>query len=199
MIEPNGTQVPVTPQTQETPAKPTRGRKLRRTPEQKKKGHIRIQPNLKMNRILTLEVAGKMQKEIAELLGISKAAVKDITASPPYIAMRTRYWEKVEEAMIAKQVQNAIALDPVEQKLRDLAPRAVNVKEELLDGAESEIVRNSVASDILDRTGYVSKEKKVKRTIEITEDMAARFAKIADMNLDNVGSIKLTEETSSYE
>ena len=91
--------------------------------------------------------------EIAALTGFSPGQISKIQGSPLFQAAVARLSEGIEEAAVAS----------VQEELRGLAPRAVEVLDEDLNFmptcTQDRKVRQAAAIDILNRTGYKIPER----------------------------------------
>lgn len=154
----------------------------------------RITP--KIFNIILLDIAGKTNKDIAELTNLTDARVSVIKSAPLYKESLMRERNKLRDKVIDKQ-SDLIVNDPVEAKLKTLALAAVEKYETLLSDAKSEFVQKSVADNILDRTGHKATVEKTKISIEVTEKMANRFERALgyEHNQDaRVAKIRVTKE-----
>src|SRR3990167_1494184 len=132
--------------------------------------------------IMAYDLGGWKQQDIARTVGLTQSRVSIIMNSPLYKGVRNARFKELQAQVVGGTSDKVIKGDAVKQKLDSLALRAVNEKERLLEEGESEFVRNSVASDILDRAGYKPERKKIQTTIEVTEKMADRFERVLRMN-----------------
>ena len=132
--------------------------------------------------IMAYDLGGWKQGDIARTVGLTQSRVSIIMNSPLYKTVRNARFKELQEQIVGSTADRVLKGDPVKQKLNSLAMAAVSVKEELLVNAESEFVKNSVASDLLDRAGYKSESKKIRTSVEVTEKMADRFEKVLKMN-----------------
>ena len=80
--------------------------------------------------------------------------------------------------VITKKADKVVTGDPVENRIKDLALRAVGVYCEILDNGTSERNRLSAADSVLDRAGYKPHTEKTSVSVEITEKMADRFERV---------------------
>ena len=149
-----------------------------------------------IQQILYYDICGWKVGAIAEKLNIGSSKVSTITNSPLFKHLRAEKRRELVTMLLDKKTDLIIAGDPVLQKIKALATKAVDKKEYLLDQAESEFVQNSVASDILDRAGYRPESKKVTTKIEVTEKMAERFERVLD---DGTNTGHVAQSTISIE
>lgn len=139
---------------------------------------IELQPEKMSSRIqliISMDIAGYNGNQIADAIGLSANRVSIIRNSPLYLQERKTKWHQLQEQVIDKKSDKIVAGDPVENKIKELALRAVNKYEHLLDGAKSEFVTKATADSILDRAGYKAKTDKTIVSVEVTEKMADRF------------------------
>ncbi len=103
--------------------------------------------------IIRLDLLGYNCKEIAEALGYSPGWVSQLQKSKKYKdklqATRAALDDHFEE-----KLSDALVNDKVIQRLREVAEDALETVLELMEGAESENVRQKSAFDVLDRAGY---------------------------------------------
>ena len=141
---------------------------------------IHAQPrqlNTRINDILLLDLAGATTNEIAEKLDYEVSRVSLIKTSPLYMQRITE-----ERALLASRViekkSDKIVTDTVQARLKGLASRAVDEYENLLEDGKSEVVRKTVADEILDRAGYKAAGEKTSVVVQLTEKMADRFERV---------------------
>lgn len=134
--------------------------------------------NSKMHLIIAMEISGYNGNQIAENLGMSVSRVSIIRNSPIYQQERDAQRAKLHSEVIDKKSDKIVAGDPVEARLKELALRAVNRYDGLLEGAKSEFVQKATADSILDRAGYKAKTDKTVVSVEVTEKMADRFERV---------------------
>ena len=150
--------------------------------EQRSKNYKNLQPkNIEKNSvqlIMAYDLAGWQQQKIAEQMQMTQSRVSIIMNSPLYKSARNRRFAELQGAVIEKKSTEVADGDIVQKRIKELAVDAINTKEELLHGSKQDFVRNAVATDLLDRAGYYAEGKKTKLSIEVTDKMADRFAKI---------------------
>lgn len=125
-----------------------------------------------------LELTGRGNGDIAEALGMTSSRISIIRGSPMYQAQLEVERGKLKAQILDKQSDKVVFGDPIEEKLKALAARAVDRYESLLDESSSDMVRKSTADSILDRAGYKAHTEKTKVTVEVTEKMADRFERV---------------------
>lgn len=148
---------------------------------QKSAGHVNIQPKHNtgiIQLILGYDLCGWTTSEIAEKVSLSVSRVSVIKNSPLYMGQMELRRGEFSAAIVDKKATEITAGDPVEKEIKRLAVKAIEVKGFLLEQAGSEFVKNSVASDLLDRAGYKPEVKKTITSVEVTEKMADRFEKV---------------------
>jgi hypothetical protein len=128
--------------------------------------------------IIALDIAGYNGNQISENVGLSISRVSIIRNSPMYIQERERRWTELQEQVIGKKTDRIVAGDPVENRIKDLALRAVGVYEDILATGRSEIARKATADSVLDRAGYKPHTDKTTLSVEVTEKMADRFERV---------------------
>jgi len=149
--------------------------------ELKAKSSLALEPermSSKIQLIIALDIAGYNGNQISANVGLTPARVSIIRNSPMYLQERERRWSELQEQVIGKKTDAIVAGDPVENKIKDLALRAVGVYERLIDSGKSEFAQKQAADSILDRAGYKAHTDKTVLSVEVTERMADRFEKV---------------------
>ena len=95
-----------------------------------------------------------------------------------YLQERQRRWQELQEQVIGKKTDKIVAGDPVENRIKDLALKAVGVYEHIIDSGKGEMAKIASANSILDRAGYKAKTDRTILSVEVTEKMADRFEKV---------------------
>lgn len=132
----------------------------------------------KIQLIIALDIAGYNGNQISENVDLTPARVSIIRNSPLYLQERQRRWEELQGQVIGKKTDKIVAGDPVENRIKDLALRAVGVYEKLIDNGKSEFAQKQAADSILDRAGYKAHTDKTVLSVEVTERMADRFERV---------------------
>ena len=127
--------------------------------------------------MLAYDICSWKVPAIAKAVGLSEARVYIIRNSPLYKSQREQLWEELREQVTGRKAEAIVAGDPIELKIKELAVRAIEKKEFLLDNSKAE-VQNAVASDLLDRAGYTAEKKKIKASFELSAKTAQRFERI---------------------
>lgn len=154
----------------------------------------------RINLMLLMDVAGANGNEIAQAVGYTQGWVCTIRKSPMYREQVERKWAEMKEKVLDKKSDSVVAGDPVEIKMKEMAIKAVDEYERLLEKGRSDMVKKSTADAILDRAGYKAHTEKTKVTVEVTEKMASRFEKV--LNYDESGQnarqakVRITQEVS---
>lgn len=151
-----------------------------KTQEEKSFWHKDAQPKRDssiIQLILAYDLCGWRNGRIAGAVGMTESRVSIIRNSPLFQSQRKARWQELQEQVTGDTATKIVAGDPVELKIKALALRAVEVKEDLLECGKPE-VRNSASSDLLDRAGYGAEKKKIKASIELSDKMAQRFERI---------------------
>ena len=163
---------------------------------------IKQQPE-KMNShiqlIIALDIAGYNGNEIAKNIGYTPGRISIIRNSPLYQEARSTKWADLQTKVLDKKSDCIVAGDPVETKIKSLALSAVQEQADLLKGAESEFVRNSVANSLLDRAGYKPYTERTKISVEVTEKMADRFEMVLSNGFSKDAgktTVRVTKEMS---
>ena len=132
--------------------------------------------------IIAMDIAGYNGNEIAENIGYTPGRVSVIRNSPLYKEARESKWTDLQDKVTDKKSTEIVKGDPVELRIKGLAMRAVEQQASLLEGADSDFVRNAVANSLLDRAGYKPYTEKTKISVEVTEKMADRFERVLGRN-----------------
>jgi len=152
----------------------------------------------KIMNILYLDLSGKSNNEIAEMVGITPSRVSIIKNSPMYKERRGEESEKLGRAVLEKQSDRVVHGDPVEQVFEE---KKQLLAEELLNlavSAESEQVRKSAIVDALGYIGYKPKVNTITTTVEIDQKMQQAWDRV--MTNDKYGkaerssTIRITQE-----
>jgi len=145
--------------------------------------------------IIAHDLCGWSRGKIADEVDLTPSRISVIMNSPLYLAQRAERKKEFVSTVIDKKATEIVAGDPVENRIKELATTAIETKAFLLENAGSDFVKNSVASDILDRAGYRPEVKRTVTSIEVTEKMADRFERVLGYGNDNVKSkIKVIHE-----
>lgn len=153
----------------------------------KSENSIALEPDKMSSRIqliIALDIAGYNGNQIAENVGLTPSRVSIIRNSPMYTQERTRKWAELQSKVVDKKSDRIVAGDPVENKLKDLALRAVGVYEDLIENGKGEMAKKASADSILDRAGYKPHTDKTVTTVEVTEKMASRFERVLQRSVD---------------
>ena len=156
---------------------------------------IKLQPramNTRINDMLLLDLSGCTNNEIAEKLDYTPARVSLIRTSPLYQQRIGEERARMTTQVIDKKSTQVVA-DTVTARLKVMASRAVDTYSTLLDDAKSEIVRKTVADEILDRAGYKAASEKTSVIVQVTEKMADRFENALNYASKTVRVIKESE------
>lgn len=152
--------------------------------------HKRVRDTTKLERVLTLDLDGTSQKDIAPIVGLSVGSVKAIMKSPVYQNKWKAHWNKVREL----QIQRSLNEDETRKVLKELAPTAAKKLERLVKHAKSETTQLLAVKDTLDRGGYVHNPTTYKATVQLTQEQADRFAKVLGVKETTPKQITLEKE-----
>lgn len=139
-------------------------------------------PSSRIQLIVSLDICGKNNNEIAEEVGMTAARVSVIKGSPLYQQERQRLWHKLKEEVVDKKTDAIVAGDPVESFLKENALKAARTKVHLMETSISDVVKSGAATDILDRAGYKPFVSKTAVTVEVTDKMANRWTRALEYN-----------------
>ena len=132
----------------------------------------------KIQMIIALDICGWTGNDIANHIGMTPSRVSIIRNSPLFIQERDTQRAKLTAEVIDKKSSAVAVGDPVENKIKDLALRAVGVYEDIIDNGKSEFAKKSAADSVLDRAGYKARTDKTVLSVEVTEKMADRFERV---------------------
>lgn len=132
----------------------------------------------KIQLIIALDICGYNGNQIAEQTGLTASRVSIIRNSPLFIQERDSQRDKLQKEVISKKSDKIVAGDPVEQRIKDLALKAVGVYEGIIDNGKGEMSKIASANAILDRAGYKAHTDKTVLSVEVTEKMADRFERV---------------------
>ena len=132
----------------------------------------------KIQLIIALDLCGYTGNQIAEHTGMTAGRVSIIRNSPLFIQERDSQRERLTSQVLGKQSDKIVAGDPVENKIKDLALKAVGVHEDIIDNGKGEMAKIASANAILDRAGYKARTDKTVLSVEVTEKMADRFERV---------------------
>lgn len=156
--------------------------------------------NSKMKIMIMMDIGGASGIDISRAVGLTEPRVSVIRNSPMFIDQKEVAWQELSSRIIDKTSDKVVAGDPVELKIKDLAIKAVEEYEHLLESSESDVVRKSTADAVLDRAGYKAFTEKTKVSVEVTEKMADRFEEALKYEHSpnaRKTKIKITQEMSS--
>ena len=164
-------------------------------------GSIRLEPKKitsKIMNILYLDLSGRTNNDIAEMVGITPSRVSIIKNSPMYKDRREEESAKLSTAVIEKQSERVVHGDLVEQTFE--TEKQVLAKEllNLALNAESEQVRKSAIVDALGYIGYKPKVNSIVTTVEIDHKMQKAWDRV--MTNDKYGkterasTVRITQE-----
>ena len=146
--------------------------------------------------IMLLDIAGRGNGEIAETLGMNAAYVSTIKHSPIYLQEIVKMRDNMRKSVVDKQSEAIVSGDPVENLIRDACLSAAQIKIGLMEGSDSDFVKNAAASDVLGIGGYMKKTQKTTTVIEVDNKMAERWERVlADKPQDR--KITITQEEAS--
>ena len=111
-------------------------------------------------------LAGRTNKEAAEIVGYGPDRVSFIINSPLFQAEMERMRVDIEKGVVELESEVAHMDGGVNSKLREESLASLETIISLRDGAQSERVKQVSALEILDRAGY-SKTEKVHNTVEL--------------------------------
>lgn len=146
--------------------------------------------------IALLDISGRTGNEIAEAIGMTPARVSLIRNSSLYQAMLLQKREELQAQFIDKK-STALATDPVEKCIREHCLEAAEKKISLMREAQSEFVQLQAANSLLDRGGYKAKFDRTKVSVEVTEKMADRFARVLGEEPEAQTRIKIEQYTDN--
>jgi hypothetical protein len=152
----------------------------------------------RINMIAAMDVAGSTGNEIAAALGYTPARVSVIRTSPMYQQVVEQERSKLLVQVVNKKSTQVVE-DSVDARLKQMASRAVDTYSDLLDNARSEIVKKTVADEILDRSGHKSRSDQSKIVVQLTEKMADRFERVMGMSDGIIQSERRTDITITKE
>lgn len=131
--------------------------------------------------IMAYDLCGLRQSDICDRVQMTQSRVSVIMNSPLYKKVRNDRM-KALMSQVEDKKSSQIVNDPIQAIIDEGALKGAKWKLEALDQEKNSFVRNAIATDFLDRKGYVSEKKKSRISIEVTEKMADRFAKVLAMN-----------------
>jgi hypothetical protein len=132
----------------------------------------------KIQLIIALDIAGYNGNQISANVNLTPARVSIIRNSPLYLQERERRWQELQAQVIGKKTDAIVAGDPVENRIKDLALKAVGVYEDIIDSGKGEMAKIASANSILDRAGYKARTDRTVLSVEVTEKMADRFERV---------------------
>ena len=121
----------------------------------------KLQPkhiNTKHRAMMRHFIAGKTNREVAELFGMTEARVSLIKNSPLFREEMAKMEKEVKDEYVQTE-GSKVQTDLIRVRMKERAAEAADTLYELMKGAESEAVRQKSAMEILDRTGYKATEK----------------------------------------
>ena len=148
---------------------------------------IELQPDKmssKIQLIIAMDIAGYNGNAISDAVDLCVSRISIIRNSPLYMQERERKWAELQSQVIDKKSDKIVVGDPVENRIKELAMRAVQKYEGLLGEAKSEFVQKSVADSILDRAGYRVKTDRTIVSVEVTDKMADRFERVLNRSVN---------------
>jgi len=158
---------------------------------------INLQPtkvNSRIINIILLDIAGKNNEEIGEMVGLTPARVSVIRNSPLYKERLEEERKVFTEKFKELQAKALIAGDLVEAEIKDACLDAAKKKIDLINKAQSEFVQNAAASDILGIGGYMKKTQKTTTIIEVDPKTAERWDRVLSGEGEQKQRITVTQE-----
>jgi hypothetical protein len=107
----------------------------------------------KISLILRARLQGRSTKQICDECHVTAPTLRNLEASPLYQERM-----KQLQATIDSKIVDRMAADPVLLKIKDAAERAADRNIELMESEDPRVAQGSVW-DILDRSGYVKKQR----------------------------------------
>lgn len=147
----------------------------------------KLTPRIQM--VLDCEIAGWKPKQIREKIGVGKDRLNQIRASDLYKDLLAKNKHEVHTRILDMQAAEIAKIDPVLKLLKDEALNAAMEKVRLFKEGQSEFVRNSASSDVLDRAGYKPESRQVITSVEVTDEMAGRWEKTLQKRTKRVTEI----------
>jgi hypothetical protein len=132
----------------------------------------------KIQVIIALDICGYTGNQIAEKIGMTASRVSIIRNSPLFIQERDAQRTRLQSQVIDKKSTEIATGDPVENRIKELALKAVGVYENIIDNGRGEMAKIASANSILDRAGYKPHTDKTVLSVEVTEKMADRFERV---------------------
>ena len=130
--------------------------------------------------IMRLQLKNFTKKEIAEIVGLSEAAVGYITNSDIYRTELAKLQARIESEFVADVID-------VRKEISELSKKAITeLKEVLFDPTANKKLKVDVAFDILDRDGYRAPEER-RVTVEWTDAVRKAHAKRKQLKLVKSG------------
>ena len=150
--------------------------------EQRSASYLKLQPkNMDKSSeqiIMAYDLAGWKQGDIADMVGMTQSRVSIIMNSPLYLATKRKRFQELQEQVLGAKANEAVKGDPVRELMKEKALEMAKLKLTLAETSKNDFVRNSVATDWLDRCGYAPEKTKTKLSVEVTEKMAGRFERV---------------------
>lgn len=141
--------------------------------------------------IMLLDIAGHSNGDISKALDMSVGYVSTIKNSPIYKQELVKMREEMRKSVVDKKSDEIICGDPVEVMIKDACLSAAQIKISLMEGSESDFVKNAAASDVLGIGGYMKKTQKTTTVIEVDSKMASRWERVLADNPPR--SMKITQ------
>ena len=132
----------------------------------------------KIQLIIALDICGYTGNQISEHIGMTPSRVSIIRNSPLFIQERDAQRNRLTSQVLDKQSDKVVSGDPVENRIKDLAMRAVGIYEKIIDSGKSEFAQKAAADSVLDRAGYKAHTDRTVLSVEVTEKMADRFERV---------------------
>ena len=162
---------------------------------------INQQPQRKtttMLKIIMLEIAGRKNGEIAEVMGMSEGRVSVIRNSPFYTQQRDVEWGRLKEAVIEKE-STSITNDKVKDEARKHALDIIDMYASIVKESDNNFAKISASKELMKRGGF-DEDRKKSTIIEISEDRQKRWDEVINYDERNKSErkfkIRIKEEMS---
>lgn len=130
----------------------------------------------RMVMIMLLDIAGKRNKDIAEVLGLTATRVSTIMNCPMYKEGRQQEWDKLKASVITKQSSNIVG-DALKEKAREAALDILDGIIGIAKDSDNTFARITAGKEVFKRGGF-DEDKKRGVTIEISEKYAERWDRV---------------------
>lgn len=155
-------------------------------------------PSTTIIKIIMLEIAGRGNGDIAEIMGMSAGRVSVIRNSPFYVQQRSVEWDKLRNAVIDKE-SSSITNDDVRDAARKHALDIISMYSDIVTQSDNNFAKISASKELMKHGGFLE-DRKTKIVVEVSEERQRRWDEVLNYDERNKPERKFkvrVEETVS--